>query len=243
MSPSRLRCSSRSCRVNPQVQPAIKGIQSKGVIANAKHYVNNNQVRRRPLPRAASASRRPLPRAGLCLCLAPVFFVALHLSPRHLTGRPPPFCRRLHCRRPSAPPSLRMSTSASSLRCTTLPSRAPLTPMLAASCAGRPLERPSLQKMSSARQHVLPPLRLAPFLPATTRLTRLGRVRTTAPLARTSRYGRVQRLPCAAPPTEVTRSHPPNPPRAHFPDYHAAAEARLGDERLGRHAQHLHQPG
>ena len=25
------------------VQPVITGIQSKGVIANAKHYVNNNQ--------------------------------------------------------------------------------------------------------------------------------------------------------------------------------------------------------
>lgn len=26
------------------VQPVVKGIQSQGVIANAKHYVNNNQV-------------------------------------------------------------------------------------------------------------------------------------------------------------------------------------------------------
>ena len=25
------------------MQPVVRGIQSKGVIANAKHYVNNNQ--------------------------------------------------------------------------------------------------------------------------------------------------------------------------------------------------------
>ena len=30
------------------VQPAIKGIQSKNVIANAKHYVLNSQVRLTP---------------------------------------------------------------------------------------------------------------------------------------------------------------------------------------------------
>jgi hypothetical protein len=29
-----------------QVQPVVNGIQSQGVIANAKHYVNNNQVGR-----------------------------------------------------------------------------------------------------------------------------------------------------------------------------------------------------
>ena len=29
------------------VQPAVVGIQSQGVIANVKHYVNNNQVRAR----------------------------------------------------------------------------------------------------------------------------------------------------------------------------------------------------
>jgi len=28
------------------VQPAVVGIQSQGVIANVKHYVNNNQVQR-----------------------------------------------------------------------------------------------------------------------------------------------------------------------------------------------------
>lgn len=48
------------------VQPAVKGIQSQGVIANAKHWVLNNQVRMRAgrskpgVPTVAAAADRTL---------------------------------------------------------------------------------------------------------------------------------------------------------------------------------------
>ena len=89
-------------RSPPQVQPLIKNIQSNGVIANAKHYVNNNQVR----PRKRNKAAKPV---SLC-------YIGGHLSP-HVPSPPPPPLHFL--RRQTATASLPTSASACASKCTT----------------------------------------------------------------------------------------------------------------------------
>ena len=53
------------------VGPVIEGIQSRGVIANAKHWINNNQETQVLVVRTNERTERPLPlpwTAALLIC-------------------------------------------------------------------------------------------------------------------------------------------------------------------------------
>ena len=145
------------------VQPVVRGIQSQGVIANAKHYVMNNQVLRvHGCDATCTWARRYVCKGILSLCSLTVF-----------------------SRRLSVPRSRRMWTSARDLRCTTRRSKAPsmlgrLSAIVTA-CHSQSLAFSTYLTYLGSRAV------WARTCAATTRSTTCGAAKTTRPSAPTSR--------------------------------------------------------